>query len=65
MMNDPHHIEGIGVTTLKRALLTKWAMSATRRQVIEAAHKFKDPILYLFAGLAVGKIGEEAPEAVD
>jgi hypothetical protein len=50
---DPHFSMGIGLTTLKRALLTKWAMGATLDEVKAAAKKFKDPVLYSLAGLTV------------
>jgi hypothetical protein len=40
-------------------------MSATKPEIEEAARKFKDPILYVLSALAVGKLGEKAPENVD
>jgi hypothetical protein len=51
---------GIGATSLKRYLLTKWAMTHSRREVVEAARKFSEPVLYTLAGLAVGKMGEKS-----
>lgn len=57
---------GIGVTMLQRALLTRWAMEQPDiRTIIEAARKFKDVVLYTMAGLAVGRLGEEATENAD
>jgi hypothetical protein len=57
--NDPLFSEGIGVSTLKRALLTKWAMGATMEEVKAAAKKFKDPILYALSGLSVANESEK------
>jgi hypothetical protein len=56
---DPYFRMGIGVSTLKRALMTKWAMSATQEEVKAAAKKFKDPVLYSLAGLTVANEGEK------
>jgi hypothetical protein len=56
---DPTYAQGIGETTLKRALLVKWAMGAPLKKVKEAAKKFKEPgLFYGLAGLAVAR-GEE------
>lgn len=48
---DPQFRQGIGVATLKRAAMTRWAMQASKEDVIEAAKRFKDPVLYGLAGL--------------
>lgn len=57
---DPGFSKGIGETSLKRALMTRWAMGAPRRQVIETAKKFKEPTLYALGVLTAGKIARES-----
>jgi hypothetical protein len=55
---DPHFKQGIGLTTLKRAYMTKWAMSAKLSEVKAVAKKFKEPILYALSGLTVAKAAD-------
>lgn len=52
---DPKFQQGIGVATLKRAAMTRWAMNSTKEDVIEAAKRFREPVLYSLAGLFVLK----------
>lgn len=52
---DPKFQQGIGVATLKRAAMTRWALGASKEDVIEAAKRFKEPVLYSLAGLFVIK----------
>jgi hypothetical protein len=55
---DPKYAQGIGETTLKRALMTKWALTASLKDVLVAARKFKEPLFYGLGALAVSR-GEE------
>jgi hypothetical protein len=62
---DPGFRQGIGETSLKRALMTRWASGAKRREVIEAAKRFKEPILYALGTLAASKALEKVSEKGD